>query len=101
MKIARPLGEMGSLLALAALGMTVGCSHLFPNSRSLVQERWGESLEANVAKMTAHPDAGAVGEPLALDPRSGELVAGEYYESQRPGATSSGVPSIIQIDASN
>jgi hypothetical protein len=87
------------MVALVTLSMTIGCSTVFPNHRSLVQEHWGESVEENTAAMIANPEAGAVGEPLALDPKTGELVVRGYLESQKKAQRGSGVPSIIQIDA--
>jgi len=89
------------LIVVVALCASAGCSSYhwpFPTQHSLVDEGWGEAYEHNVAKITANPDAGEVGGPIALDPDTGELVMHRYFESQKAAPGDSALPSLIRID---
>ncbi len=94
---------VSSLTVVVALSTLVGCSSYywpFPTQQSQVDDGWGDAYESNMAKMTANPDAGQVGEPIALDPETGDLVGQRYYESQKSNASDSALPSLT-IDAGN
>lgn len=93
--------KVSSLAIVVVLGTLVGCASYhwpFPTQRSQVDDRWGDAFESNVAKMTANPDAGRVGEPIALDPETGELVWHRYRESQKAKPSESELGSLIRID---
>ena len=100
MRFAQP--NAASLLAIVfALCTLAGCNSYqwpFPTQHSAVDEGWGDAYEQNLAEMTANPDAGEVGEPIALDPRTGELVADGYKESQKASGGSD-LSSMIRIES--
>lgn len=95
--------RFGALMILLVFTVLTGCASYFwptPTQRSAVDQNWGSALESNIAKMTANPDAGQVGEPIALDPHTGELVGAKYYESQKTKTDNlRSLESIIQIDS--
>ena len=96
------LFRMSSLVVVVALCTLVGCSTYnwpFPSHDSVVDDGWGDAFETNVANMTANPDAGEVGEPIALDSATGELVDHGYHEEQKLGSDASDMSSMIRIDS--
>ena len=78
---------------LCATMMTLSaCQH------SLVEEQWGQAVEANIAEMTANPGAGQQPtDPIALDGKTGEGVAKSYRDAQKRQSPTT-MPSIIQIE---
>ena len=96
------LSRVSLLVAVIVLGTLAGCNSYqwpFPTQHSAVDDGWGDAYETNVAEMTVNPDAGQVGEPIALDPRTGELVDQGYQESQKLPASDSGLSSLIKIES--
>jgi hypothetical protein len=93
--------KVSSLAIVVLTGTLAGCSTYnwpFPTQHSVVDDAWGSSYQSNVAKMTANPDAGEVGEPIELDPTTGELVSEGYHESQK-SSSAEDLSSIIKIES--
>lgn len=93
-----------SLVVVVALCTMTGCASYywpFPTERSAVDVGWGDAYENSLAEMTANPEAGEVGAPIALDPSTGELIVYGYHESQKSTSTDSELGSIIRIDSGN
>jgi hypothetical protein len=96
--------KVSSIVAVLTACTMLGCSSYywpFPPHQSPVNDGWGDAYESNIAKMTANPDAGQVGEPIALDGSTGELVTQGYYESQKTNADDDGLSSLIRIESGN
>jgi len=90
------------LVAVVVLCTLAGCASYhwpFPTQRSAVDDGWGDAYENNVAEMIVNPDAGQVGEPIALDPRTGESVDSGYHQSQNLSSSGSDLSSLIRIES--